>query len=157
MPTLSKFTEPRKKQFLEVLEVGGSRQTACAIAGFSDETLRTWLRRGEEAKEADSAYAKFREDVLAAEATPRFKALGMLQRTLPDNPAVLWKYIERQEPGYAPPQPNVSRAQPQVQIHLSLGGSTTPLPAWLEGEVVDAKEVPALGPGDSDPDQDAGA
>ena len=48
MPRPSKFTEPVKNQILGVLKVGGSRRTACAIAGLSEETLRVWLKRGEE-------------------------------------------------------------------------------------------------------------
>lgn len=173
MPAPSKFTEARKEQIIAVLKVGGSRETAAQVSGVAYETLRIWLKRGEEmaqkAEEADeesgSAYAEFRERVLAAEAEPRFKALAIVDKAMVDNPMLAWKVIERREPGYAPPMPgSVGGGAPQVHINLSLTGSAAPLPAWLEGEVIegevveDAEEVPAIGDGsDSGPAETSGS
>ena len=149
MPRPSKFTEPVKNQILAVLKVGGSRETACAVAGLSTETLRVWLKQGEAEDDRDiSPWADFRREVIAAEADERFRALAVVSRELDNNPMLAWKVVERREPGYAPPMPGKVVAAPQIQINLSLTGSAAPLPAWIEGEVVeDAQEVPALGDG----------
>lgn len=153
----SKFTDSRKEQILAVLKVGGSRETAAQVAGLSYETLRVWLKRGEAVaqvseelgQDIESGYRDFREAVLAAEAEPRFRALGIIHRALPDKPELAFKYVERREPGYAPPQPGHSQAAPQVQINLSLTGSAAPLPSWIEGTVVEVDEpAPALPPGE---------
>lgn len=146
----SKFTDSRKQQILAVLKVGGSRDTAAQVAGLTGETLRVWLKRGADTDDEESGYRQFYEDVLAAEAEPRFRALGIVHRALPDNPMLAWKVIERKEPGYAPPTPGSHQVAPAVQINLSLTGSQAPLPAWIEGEVVDAQESPALGDGGGD-------
>ncbi len=153
----SKFTEARKEQIIAVLKVGGSRDTAAQVAGVTGETLRVWLKRGEgmvddEDEEQESAYAEFYERVLAAEAEPRFRALGIVYKALPDKPELAWKVIERKEPGYAAPMPGAKQVAPAVQINLSLAGSSAPMPSWIEGEVVDAEEVPALSDGGGEPD-----
>lgn len=153
MPRPSKFTEPIKNQILAVLKVGGSRETACAVAGLSTETLRVWLKQGEAEEDHDiSPWADFRREVLAAEAEPRFKALGIVDREMANNPMLAWRVIERREPGYAPPMPGSTGGTPQVQINLSLSGSTAPLPSWIQGTAVevDAEESPALPAGDGD-------
>ncbi len=157
MPAPSKFTEARKQQILAVLKVGGSRKTAAEVAGVAEETLRVWLKRGQEVDDPDSAYTQFLEEVLGAEASERFRLLGIISKAAVDKPELAWKIIERREPGYAPPMPGKVVAGPQVNINLSLTGSGKPLPSWLEGEVIegevieDAEEVPALSDGSSDP------
>ena len=152
MPRPSKFTEPVKNQILAVLKVGGSRETACAVAGLSTETLRVWLKQGLDEEDHDiSPWADFRREVLAAEAEPRFKALAIVEREMDNNPMLAWKVIERREPGYAPPMPGKTTSGPQVQINLSLAGSSAALPSWIDAEVIeDAQEVPALGDGGGD-------
>lgn len=146
----SKFVEARKQQILAVLKVGGSRDTAAQVAGVTSETLRVWLKRGADQDDEGSSYREFYEEVLAAEAEPRFRALGIVYKALPDNPMLAWKVVERKEPGYAPPVPGTHQAAPAVQINLSLTGSAAPLPAWIDGEVVDAPESPALRDGGGD-------
>ena len=153
MPRPSKFTEPVKQQILAVLKVGASRATACAVAGINEDTLRVWLKRGEaEERDEGSVWAEFRREVLAAEVELRYKALGVISGDIRNNPSLAWKVVERREPGYAPPQTGTVGATPAVQINLSLGGSSAPLPMWMSGEVVevDAEESPALPAGDSD-------
>jgi len=147
----SKFTEARREQIIAVLTVGGSRKTAANVSGLSEETLRVWLKRGEDNDDPESGYRQFYERVLAAEAEPLYRALGIVHKALPDKPELAWKVIERREPGYAPPVPGKTSATPAVQINLSLTGSAQPLPAWLEGEVIDAQEVPALSDGGGEP------
>jgi len=156
----SKFTEARREQIVAVLTVGGSRKTAAHISGVSEETLRVWLKRGEDQDDEESGYRQFYERVLAAEAEPLYRALAIVHKALPDKPELAWKVVERREPGYAPPVPGKSNAAPAVQINLSLTGSAQALPAWLEGEVVegeviDAQEVPALSSGSEPADQAA--
>ena len=121
MPRPTKFTAETRRKILEALTVGASRQTAAAIAGVDGSALSKWLKRGEEATEAESRFAEFRREVLEAEATPRMRALGVIYREMPDNPTLAWKFIERREPGFAPPMPSAP-AQPSgpVVIQLSL-------------------------------------
>lgn len=146
MPARSKFTAAVRESLLETKRLGAPDTLACAGAGVSTDSLARWLDKGRSA-EGESLYRKFYLDYEAAKAAPKIRSLGLLSRDKEDNPMLNWRYIERQVEGYAPPLPNVSHAQPQVQIHLTLGGSALPLPNWIEGEVLDGEESPALGDG----------
>lgn len=148
MPTPTKFTADRKKKIIEALTVGASRSTAAAIAGLGDESvLRRWITKGKEAAPGTS-FAEFYEAVLEAEAHPRMRALGVIYNELPDRPDLAWKFIERREPGYAPPMPNIVPSQGPVVIELALsGGAPLALAAAeiVEGEIV-AEEDPGADP-----------
>ena len=138
MPTPSKFTAERKRKILEALSVGSSRRTAAAVAGIDEAALRRWIEKGKDAAPG-SSFGKFAEDVAEAEAHPRMRALGVIYNELPNRPDLAWKFIERREPGYAPPLPNAPERQGPLVIELALaGGSPLELRAAeiVEGEIV---------------------
>jgi hypothetical protein len=147
MPTKSKFVAETRTKIIQALSVGASRRTAAHIAGVDEATLRRWCERGKGATEG--RYAEFLTEVLKAEASPRMRALGVVYKDLPDNPMLAWKYVERKEPGYAPPMPNMAPSAAPVVIQLSLSdGSMPPIlgapPALvdgiIEGEIVDVED-----------------
>ena len=141
MPTPSKFTAESRQKVLEALRVGASQRTAAAVAGVDVATLRRWVERGKAAAQG-TRWAQFAADYEEAEAHPRVRALGIIYSELPDNPGLAWKFIERREPGYAPPMP-VAPAGPvgPVVIQLSLSDGSLPAigmlddPNVIEGEV----------------------
>jgi hypothetical protein len=138
MPMPSKFTAENRKTVLEALEVGASRTTAAHLARLDEGTVRKWIQRGKESEDG-SRYREFYEQVLAAEASPRVRALGVIYREMPDKPDLAWKFIERREPGFAPPQPNVAPAVAgPVVIQLALHDGRVFEPSTvIEGEVVE--------------------
>lgn len=154
MPTPSKFTEDRRKKILQVLSIGGSRVSAAATAGVDEATFRRWMVRGKESDDG-TRWRDFYDEVIAAEAAPRVRALGIVYKELPDNPALAWKYLERREPGYAPPMPDAVGGGGPVVIQLAFAeGSPVPLPSTsidvLEVVAGDAEDAET----DPDPDTD---
>jgi hypothetical protein len=142
---ISKMTEARKKTILECLRVGSSRMTAAALAGIAESTLQENIRKGRTAPEGTAA-AKFTADVEAAEAAPRHKALGIIMREMEGSPTLAWKFLERREPGFAPPVPNAAPAQPAgpvvIQLALATGSkderpALKAVPEVIEGEYVE--------------------
>src|SRR5205814_35586 len=110
MPTRSKFTAENRAKILQALKVGASRNMAAAIAGVDEAQIRRWIAKGKESEEGTS-YREFYEACQEAEAHPGLRALGIIYKELPDNPALAWKYVERKVQGYEPPMPQF--AQPQ--------------------------------------------
>lgn len=137
----AKFTAQARETILQALRVGASRRTAARVAGINERTLRDWLKRGEAGPEG-SSYRKFWEDAQEAEAHPRVRALGVIYNALPDRPDLAWKFIERREEGYAPPQavPAVAAMPAPVNIVLSF---TDASPAHVG--VIDVAAEPAEG------------
>lgn len=138
MPAHSKFTKPVRDTLLAALRFGSSRSTACAMAGIDTETLRRWLRKGAEAAEGGtSAYRRFHDEVLAAEAHPKVRALGIVYSAMEDKPELAWKFVERREHGFAPPMPvGPGPAQGPVVIQLTLADGR-PLDATTTIEIGD--------------------
>jgi hypothetical protein len=123
----SKFTAENRKVVLEALQVGASRNEAAAIARVGPATLNRWLDKGKDATES-SPFRKFRDDVLAAEAHPKMRALGVVYRAMEDRPDIAWKFIERRVDGYAPPQTQLPpAAATQVNVMLSFEEARRPL------------------------------
>lgn len=151
MPAPSKATAEAFKAILEAKRVGASDATAAAVGHIDAATLVRWKQQGQKA-EPGTKFAKFLEDYQEAEAEPKLRALGVIWKAMPDKPDLAWKFIERRESGFAPPQPQapISPAGPVV-VNLSLTGGG-PVPRWANAEVIDAQEVPALGDGDRDAD-----
>lgn len=125
----SKFDAGRKKIIIEVLELGASMETAAAIARITPVTLYRWLRKGEDASE-ESQYGKFYLDVQEARAKPRQRALVTVSNELDDDPTMAWKFLERREPGFAPPSTRISGPANPVVIQLSFSNGQA-----LPGEV----------------------
>lgn len=148
MPTPSKFTAENRQKIYQALQVGASRRTAAHIAGVDESQIRRWFKRGEDASEG--RYREFYEEVLRSEASPRMRALGVVYKELPDNPSLAWKFIERREPGYEPPLPNIVPQAAPVVIALSFADGSPALPDWIDVGVVDDQESPALPVGDGD-------
>jgi hypothetical protein len=151
MPTKTKFTAAVKTRILDAKRIGASNATAAAWAGINEDTLRRWLLDGKTSAEG-SAKRVFHDEFRQAEVEPNLKALAVIQTEVEENknPTVAMKFLERKEPGFAPPAPaGVAVPAGPVVIHLTLGGSPR-MPAWIEGEVIDAPQSPALGPGDGD-------
>jgi hypothetical protein len=134
----SKLTADRKQRILEAKKVGASNRTAALVAGISESALRDSLKRGEAAPE-DSQLHQFWEAFEQAAAHPRERALGIIYNALPDRPDLAWKYVERQEGGFAPPvqQPTTVVAP----VNLTLSFFEAPRPALEEGEIVDGEVV----------------
>lgn len=126
MAARSKFTEETRQKILQALSVGASRRTAAAIAGINEAQIRRWLKQGETATRG-SRFREFYDAVNEAEAAPRVRALGIIYREMPDNPALAWKFIERREPGFAPPV-SAPAAAPAPQVIVLTLDDGRPLP-----------------------------
>jgi hypothetical protein len=126
MPARPKFTEETRTKLLEVLAIGASRRTACAVAGVDPATLRRWLARGATASEG-SRWREFAVDLGKAEASGRIRALRIVHDALPDRPDLAWKFIERREEGYARPLMPEPPAMPTI-IQLEFADARWPLP-----------------------------
>lgn len=123
----SKFTQRATERILQATAIGCAQETAAALAGIDQATLSRWLTRGkkelERAGDEDevSAYASFYRDYAFAQAAPRERALGIVYREMDNRPDLAWRYVERKEPGYAPPQPAAfEKPAGPVIIQLSL-------------------------------------
>ena len=143
----SKFTPEAKTRILEALQVGASRNVAAAIAQVHGATLKRWLDEGKDASES-SPYAKFRAEVLEAEAHPKMRALGVIYQAMEHRPDLAWKFIERRVDGYEAPvaQQQAVSAGP---VNIMLSFTETARPAMTE--VIDvgpaeqaSSEQPAL-------------
>lgn len=140
MPARSKFTEEAREKILQALSIGSSRRTAAAIAGVDPGTLTRWIERGKTATRG-TRWKEFYSAVEEAEAAPRVRALGVIYKEMPDRPDLAWKFLERREPGYAPPvanQPTVQRGPVVIQLQFA-DGTPIALPV-IDGEVVDEQE-----------------
>jgi hypothetical protein len=114
----SKFTQERRGRILEAFACGASLQTAAALARVSHGTLIRWLKKGEDAPE-DSQWNKFYLECQEARALPTERALRIVHDAMPDYPMLAWKYIERREPGFAPPTIGAPPSSGPVVIQLS--------------------------------------
>jgi hypothetical protein len=142
MPTPSKFTADTRQTILEVKRVGGPDTLACAAARITVTTLNRWLDKGKTAEEG--RYREFFEEYQEAKAHPKVRALGMVYKRVADNDQMLWKYVERQVDGFAPPMPNVHQAPTgPVVIQLSLSDGRPALPST----VIEVADVEDLEPG----------
>ena len=155
MPTPSKFTAETRQKIVQALTVGASRTTAAHMAGVDEAQVRRWIAKGKDS-EGGTRFREFYEQVLEAEASPRMRALGIVYREMPDRPDLAWKYIERREPGYAPPMPMMpDRTQGPIVIELALSGGR-PLQQQaleaaeiVEGEIVADEETGADTPAEA--------
>jgi hypothetical protein len=102
MPTPSAFNEERRDKILQTLRMGASRRTAATVAGVDHRTLGRWIDRGKDASEG-TRFRVFHDQVQEAEATARVRALSIVYNEMPDNPMLAWRFLERKEPGFAPP------------------------------------------------------
>jgi hypothetical protein len=143
MPRPSKFTAQVRGVVLGQLELGLSRQTAAHSARIGETTLRRWLDRGKDAPEG-SRWHEFYLDVLEAEARAASGKMRLVHDS--ERPDLAWKWLERREPGLAPPQPNPPAVLPApITINLALADGALPAlmgPALdvIEGEVVDEQD-----------------
>jgi hypothetical protein len=112
----SKFTSKRRSIVIAVLASGGSRRTAATVAGVSARTLGRWIAYGEHAH-PEGRWAKFREQVLEAEANPKLAAFPDVN----DEPDVseAWKTVmhEWDDPDPPPTGP--------LKINVSFGPTIT--------------------------------
>lgn len=130
----SKFTGPVRAKILEALGYGASRTTAAAYAGIDDATLGRWIKRGKE--ETEGPWHDFHLAVLEAEAAPKIFALRVIRTEMETRPELAWKFVERREPGFAPPQTHVpAAATGPVVINLAFPTSGPAL-ALAEPETV---------------------
>ena len=149
MPTPSKFVVEVREKIIQALSVGASRTTAAHIAGVDEAQVRRWIAKGKDSA-GGTRFREFYEEVLKAEANPRMRALGVIYKELPDRPDLAWKFIERREPGYAPPMPAMGSA-PAGPVVVQLAFSNrSPLQLEaaevIEGEVVEPDIEPGTDP-----------
>jgi hypothetical protein len=157
MPTKSKFTEATRKRILDAKRIGASNATAAAWAGIDADTLRRWLLDGKAASEGTTKRT-FHDTFRQVEVEPNLKALAVLTNEMADNPNLALKFLERKEPGFAPPVPaGVAQAAGPVVINLTFQDGGSALPQWIDSEVIDATQSPALGSGDSQADPATGS
>lgn len=139
MPTPSKFTADRRQKIVQALKIGASRRTAAAVAGVDESTLRDWLARGKDAEEG-SRWREFYEDCEDAVAHPKMRALGLIYEKLGDDANIAWKFIERREEGYAPPQAGPPQA-PAGPVVIALAFHDGEPVESRAGTVIDVGEV----------------
>lgn len=142
----SKFDHARRTKILEVLELGGSMETAAAMARITPVTLYRWLRQGQDAAES-SQYGKFALDVAEARAKPRERALRTVSNELDSDPAMAWKFLERRELGFAPPTARgIAPAGPVViQLTFANGQALPHATPALEADLIEDGEVIEVG------------
>lgn len=142
----SKFDSGRRAKILEVLEYGASMETAAAIARITPVTLYRWLRQGEDAN-PESQFGKFYLDVMEARAKPKERALRTVSNELDDDPAMAWKFLERREPGFAPPSQRIlgGPASPVVIQLAFANGQALPGSVVNEDDDIEDGEVIEVG------------
>ena len=111
MPTPSKFTADRRQALLEAPTFRASERTCAREAGIDHETLRRWLKRGEESQD-DGNFRDFFEAWEAATSHPRVRALRSLYKAVPDDVRAAQWFLERSEEGFEPP--NTRQAPPKI-------------------------------------------
>ena len=90
----TKFTPDRRKAILENLETGVSREVVSRASGVDPESLRKWIRKGEE--ETTGEYHQFASDVGKAETTAEINMVQILHNA-DDWRAAAW-WLERRRP-----------------------------------------------------------
>lgn len=143
----SKFDASRKSKILEVLALGASMETAASLARINPVTLYRWLRAGQDAA-PESQYGKFWLDVQEARAMPRLRALQTVYNELEDDPTMAWKFLERREPGFAPPSSlSAGPAGPVViQLSFSNGQALPHATGALDDGIIDVEEAELVEP-----------
>jgi hypothetical protein len=146
--TASKFTTQRTERIIQAAALGASQDTAAALAGIDQGTLSKWLARGQKELEAAenledlTAYAHFAQQWNFAQAAPRERALSIVHREMESNPRLAWDYLQRKEPGYAPPSPELpDRGSGPVIIQLSLADGS-PLGAFGHDTAIEVPSEP---------------
>ncbi len=76
----TKLTPDIQEKILTVIKLGAYRTAACDFAGISPETLRNWMRRGE--NEGEGPYWELAAAVKQAEASACIKALGTIRTAM---------------------------------------------------------------------------
>ena len=89
---------------------------AAELAQIDHSTLGLWLTRGERSS-SESRFAKFRAELLAAEAEPHTPKLLPLRETPPRLVNAAWKFLERAE--WMLPEP-----EPPVQVRVTFSDGT---------------------------------
>lgn len=92
----TKLTPDIQEKILTVIKLGAYRSAACDFAGITAETLRNWIRRGE--NEGVGPYWEFATAVKQAEASACLKALGTIRNAMEQEwQAAAW-FLERKRP-----------------------------------------------------------
>src|SRR5580658_5839288 len=92
----TKLTPDIQEKILTVIKLGAYRTAACDFAGISPETLRNWMRRGE--NEGEGPYVEFAAAIKQAEASACLKALGTIRTAMESQwQAAAW-FLERKRP-----------------------------------------------------------
>jgi hypothetical protein len=141
--TVSKFRPDVIETFLEAAAVGCSQTTCAYLAGVDPAQGSRWLAKGKEDTEKglDTAKARFYQAYHKNQATTNMRALGIIHREMETNPTLAWKYVERREPGYAPPAPALpDRREGPVVIQLTLSNGQ-PAAALQPTTVIDVEGV----------------
>jgi hypothetical protein len=94
----SKFTAARRAAIIEALERGNTLTHACALAGISRTLVYQWLAKGEAAKDPNSTFRRFAEDVARANATVADEAIGTIRNAMPDDWRAAMTFLERRFP-----------------------------------------------------------
>lgn len=92
-----KFTEQVKTRILNAIELGATYEHASNYGGISRETLRDWVRRGED--EESPEFVEFYEQVQEAEGRAVVQWLAKIEKAANDGQwqAAAWK-LERRYP-----------------------------------------------------------
>lgn len=147
MPRPSKFTAAVREAFLTAIKFGASIRTAAAEAGIGHQTALRWLEQGKSAP-PDSPFGKFHQDYETARAAMPMHALRSVWDGVAAKPELALKVLQTMEEGWAPPMPSSPHTVQTgpVVVNLSLAGPQA-VPNWIDAEVSDATEIPALGDG----------
>lgn len=92
----SKLTPERQRRLLEAIRGGNYYETACAYAGIDYQTLRNWMKRGEE--EGEGVYFEFFEAVKKAEADAEVSAVQAIRSGFGDDWRAAMTLLERRYP-----------------------------------------------------------
>jgi transposase-like protein len=148
----SKFTAERKEIILNALRIGAPLKDAAEWAGIDPSQLTRWIQRGEKAAEGTS-WRNFHDEVRVAQAEPKMKALGIVNREMENKADLAWKFVERRVKGYAPPAP-IAPPAPKSATVISLSFAGVPARPQLvpneaeEGELVEPDELADAAPAD---------
>jgi hypothetical protein len=124
MPMPTKFTSKRRELILVCLSAGGSRRTAAQISGLDPSTLAKWIAIG--ARSApESRFARFRDEVVAAEAGSHRPRLLPLREAPAREINAAWSYLVENEFLMPEPEPPVPV---QVRVFFSDGAPIRELP-----------------------------
>ena len=92
----TKLTEDLKEQLCRLISAGNYINTACQVAGITEQAFHSWIRRG--LYEEEGIYHDFARAVERAEAQAKARNVAIIQAAAKDDWRAALTWLERRYP-----------------------------------------------------------